>query len=55
VLDDPKVYEARRAEARRLALEKFNWEIEERTLLELYGRVSENGSSSNRNGRARAR
>jgi glycosyltransferase involved in cell wall biosynthesis len=55
VLDDPKVYEARRAEARRLALEKFNWEIEERTLLGLYGRVSENGSSSNRNGRARAR
>ena len=36
VLSDPSVYEARRREARRLALERFNWQIEERRLLALY-------------------
>jgi glycosyltransferase involved in cell wall biosynthesis len=36
VLSDPGMYEARRREARRLALERFNWQIEERRLLELY-------------------
>jgi glycosyltransferase involved in cell wall biosynthesis len=35
VLSDP-AYERRRLEARRLALEKFNWEIEERRLIGRY-------------------
>lgn len=55
VLADPKVYEARRAEARRLALEKFNWQIEEQTLLALYGRVSEDLPARNGNGSSPAR
>lgn len=38
VLDER--YEARRREARRLALERFNWEIEERRLLAAYGRIA---------------
>jgi glycosyltransferase involved in cell wall biosynthesis len=36
VVDDPANYEARRREARRLALEKYNWEIEEVKLLGAY-------------------
>lgn len=36
VLADRAVYEARRREARRLALERFNWEIEERHLVAAY-------------------
>jgi len=48
VLDDPKMYEARRREARRLALERFNWQIEERRLLALYEDAVErrNGKSA---------
>jgi glycosyltransferase involved in cell wall biosynthesis len=38
VLEDTRGYEARRREARRLALERFNWHIEERRLLGLYER-----------------
>ena len=36
VVSDPGLYEARRREARRLAIERFNWQIEERTLLDIY-------------------
>jgi glycosyltransferase involved in cell wall biosynthesis len=36
VLADPDEYERRRREARRLAVEQFNWELEERTLLRMY-------------------
>ena len=36
VLADPHEYEARRREARRLALEQFNWGVDERRLLALY-------------------
>jgi glycosyltransferase involved in cell wall biosynthesis len=40
VLADPATYEARRREARRLALERFNWQIEEKRLLSLYEEVA---------------
>jgi glycosyltransferase involved in cell wall biosynthesis len=40
VLADPETYEARRREARRLALERFNWQIEEKRLLSLYEEVA---------------
>jgi glycosyltransferase involved in cell wall biosynthesis len=33
---DPALYEGRRREARRLALEVFNWQVEERRLLAAY-------------------
>jgi glycosyltransferase involved in cell wall biosynthesis len=33
---DEAIYEQRRHEARRLALTRFNWSIEERRLLEMY-------------------
>ena len=36
ILDDPVKYQARKREARRLALERFNWQIEERCLLDVY-------------------
>lgn len=36
VLENPDVYAARRREARRLALERFNWRVEERGLLAIY-------------------
>lgn len=36
VLDDPERYDARRREARRLALERFNWQVEEQRLLRRY-------------------
>jgi glycosyltransferase involved in cell wall biosynthesis len=36
VIDDEKLYEQRRKEARRLALTQFNWNLEERRLLTLY-------------------
>jgi glycosyltransferase involved in cell wall biosynthesis len=39
ILSDPVMYEQRRREARRLALERFNWNLEERRLLELYGKI----------------
>ncbi len=39
VLADDDVYRARRAEARRLALEVFNWSYEERKLVALYERL----------------
>ena len=39
VLADPEEYERRRGEARRLALERYNWETEERTLLDVYRRL----------------
>jgi len=49
VLEDRELYEARRREARRLALERFNWGIEETRLLDAYaalvGPPSANGSS----------
>jgi len=40
VLADPETSEARRREARRLALERFNWQIEEKRLLSLYQEVA---------------
>ena len=40
VLDDPEAYEARRREARRLALARFNWQVEEERLLSLYAEVA---------------
>jgi len=39
ILADPAEYELRRREARRLALERFNWNLEERRLLDLYEQV----------------
>lgn len=39
VLADPERYELRRREARRLALERYNWEMEERRLLALYAKL----------------
>jgi glycosyltransferase involved in cell wall biosynthesis len=36
VIEDPATYRRRREEARRLALERFNWGIEEQRLLALY-------------------
>ncbi len=36
ILSDPAKYELRRKEARRLALERFNWDLEEQRLLGLY-------------------
>ena len=36
---DPETYEGRRTEARRLALERFNWSIEEQRLRDLYENV----------------
>jgi glycosyltransferase involved in cell wall biosynthesis len=38
VIEDPR-YEERRAEARKLAKERFNWEIEEGKLLRLYDEI----------------
>jgi glycosyltransferase involved in cell wall biosynthesis len=40
VLADPELYARRRVEARRLALELFNWKVEEQRLLDLYARLS---------------
>jgi len=40
VLADPDLYARRRVEARRLALELFNWKVEEQRLLDLYARLS---------------
>jgi glycosyltransferase involved in cell wall biosynthesis len=40
VLSDDQRYQARRVEARRLALEELNWEHEERKLLSLYGELT---------------
>jgi glycosyltransferase involved in cell wall biosynthesis len=40
IVDEPELYEARRREARRLALERYNWSVEERKLLGLYHTVS---------------
>lgn len=39
VLRDPAQYEGRRREARRLALDRFNWNLEEQRLLEVYENV----------------
>lgn len=39
VVADPVVYTARRREARRVALEKFNWQVEEVKLLAAYARL----------------
>jgi glycosyltransferase involved in cell wall biosynthesis len=39
ILDSPPTYEARRKEARRLALERYNWQVEEQRLLALYRQV----------------
>jgi len=39
VVADPAVYAARRREARRVALEKFNWQVEEVRLLGAYERL----------------
>jgi glycosyltransferase involved in cell wall biosynthesis len=46
VLEDPETYERRRAEARRIAVERHNWQIEERRLLALYGRLAEPGAEA---------
>jgi glycosyltransferase involved in cell wall biosynthesis len=43
VLADPDLYARRRVEARRLALELFNWKVEEQRLLDLYARLSSFG------------
>ena len=57
LLADDEEYEARRREARRLAVEECNWQAEERKLLALYDRVggSANGSAAaaNSNGKDR--
>lgn len=46
VVSDRETYEQRRQEARRLALERFNWTVEERQLLELYEKLLRMGSSA---------
>ena len=46
LLDDPELYAARRREARRLALERYNWDVEQKKLLALYARCSPNGASA---------
>lgn len=46
VLRDPDLYRRRREEARRLALELFNWDVEERRLLALYGSLSREPAGS---------
>lgn len=40
IVDSPELYEARRKEARRLALERYNWQVEEKKLLGLYQRFA---------------
>lgn len=37
---DPDLYRARRREARRLAMDRFNWEVEERKLLAAYATIA---------------
>jgi glycosyltransferase involved in cell wall biosynthesis len=39
ILEDPDLYQERRREARRLALERFNWQVEERRLLSIYHEI----------------
>jgi glycosyltransferase involved in cell wall biosynthesis len=46
VLADPQLYEVRRREARRLALDRFNCQMEERRLLSLDGEALTRGSAS---------
>ena len=46
VVDDPADYGARRREARRLALEKYNWEIEEVKLLGAYSTLASRPGST---------
>jgi len=46
LLADPAEYELRRREARRLALERFNWNLEERRLLDLYETILPPGAES---------
>jgi glycosyltransferase involved in cell wall biosynthesis len=45
VIVDP-AYERRRREARRLALERFNWEIEERRLISVYQTILTEGATT---------
>ena len=45
VLADRATYEARRTEARRLALERFNWRVEETALARLYDRLLNTGET----------
>jgi glycosyltransferase involved in cell wall biosynthesis len=45
ILSDPEQYAQRRAEARRLALERFNWGIEERNLIDWYRTLITNQSN----------
>ncbi len=39
VVEDVNSYRARRAEARRISVERYNWEKEERKLVEIYARL----------------
>lgn len=39
IVADPERYQARRREARRLAVERFNWRLEERKLLDRYAEL----------------
>ncbi|MCA1683503.1 MAG: glycosyltransferase, partial [Actinobacteria bacterium] len=48
ILADPDVYQARRREARRLALERFNWEAEEKSLLSVYAEAGARGRRARR-------
>jgi len=43
ILDTPDAYDDRRREARRLAVETYNWDAEEVRLLALYGRLVRSG------------
>ena len=40
VLEDPDLYQERRREARRLAVERYNWNVQERGLLDAYAAMT---------------
>jgi glycosyltransferase involved in cell wall biosynthesis len=45
ILADPEQYEARRREARRLAIERYNWEAQEPRLLQPYRKILDDSST----------
>jgi glycosyltransferase involved in cell wall biosynthesis len=45
ILDDRELYQARRRAARRLALERYNWNVQEGRLLEVYASALERGDA----------
>jgi glycosyltransferase involved in cell wall biosynthesis len=45
ILEDPELYRARRSVARRLALEQYNWNVQQGRLLEVYASALDSGDS----------